>query len=152
MIGDEEFDVIVMEYFTVATCNAGMLESAKRLREIFPDAIIVIARFWDTPMLVNKYQEDLRTYSFTMRNSRRHSCILSMLINGNGCFKPNTKISLRHTRKLGEKLVPILFPWQSRTMLLERMVTWRLGTRCLAPIPFTHLNWDTRILQTEERL
>ena len=61
MIGDEEFDVIVMEYFMVA--NAGMLELAKRLRERFPDAILVIARFWDTPMLVNKYQEDLRTWA-----------------------------------------------------------------------------------------
>ncbi len=58
IMGDQEFDVIIMEYFTVA--DTGLMELAQRLRERFPDAILVIARFWNTPMLVNKNGEELR--------------------------------------------------------------------------------------------
>ena len=61
IVGDEEFDVIVLEFFTVA--NTGGMELATRLRERFPDAIIVIARLWDPPMLENKDGEGLRSWA-----------------------------------------------------------------------------------------
>jgi hypothetical protein len=44
MIGDDEFDVIVLEYYMMAGDGLALL--ARRLRERFPDAIIVILRLW----------------------------------------------------------------------------------------------------------
>jgi len=66
MLGDEEYDVIIMEFFTVA--NTGMMELAQRLRERFPDALLVILRLWDSPMLVNKDGMDLRTWATKEHN------------------------------------------------------------------------------------
>ena len=61
IMGDEEFDVIVLEFFTVA--NTGMMELAQRLRERFPDAIIVVARLWDPPMLENVNGQGLMSWA-----------------------------------------------------------------------------------------
>jgi len=44
MIGEEEFDVIVLEYYMHA--HEGLLSVAKRVRERFPEAIIIMTRFW----------------------------------------------------------------------------------------------------------
>ena len=45
MIGDaEDYDVIILEYFMSA--EQGLLTLAKRLRERFPDAIIIMTRLW----------------------------------------------------------------------------------------------------------
>jgi len=52
MIDIEEYDVIILEFFH--TSNNGLFELAMRLRERFPDAIIIIARFWAPSMLKNK--------------------------------------------------------------------------------------------------
>lgn len=37
-----------------------MMELAQRLRERFPDAIIIIARLWDPPMIENKDGQGMR--------------------------------------------------------------------------------------------
>lgn len=51
MIGDEEFDVIILEFFQK---NAeGLMTLAKRIRQRFPDAIIIITRLWYPTQLFN---------------------------------------------------------------------------------------------------
>ncbi len=55
IMGDQEFDVIVMEWFHDA--SSGLMVLAQRLRERFPDAILVIARFWAPLMFINKNGE-----------------------------------------------------------------------------------------------
>lgn len=44
MIGDDHLDVIVLEYYMMA--ESGLDKLARRARERFPDAIIVILRLW----------------------------------------------------------------------------------------------------------
>lgn len=58
MMGDEEYDVIIMEYNQGV--DSSLMDLAKRLRERFPDAILLIARFWNPTMLENRYHENLR--------------------------------------------------------------------------------------------
>jgi len=60
MLGKEEYDVIVIEFF--ATAFQGLMELVQRLRQRFPQAIIIIARFWDPTFLVNKDGTDLRSW------------------------------------------------------------------------------------------
>ncbi len=61
ILGNDEFDVLILEFFTVA--DKGMKELAQRLRERFPEAIIVIARLWDPPMLENIHGQGLRNWA-----------------------------------------------------------------------------------------
>lgn len=51
MIQEEHFDVILLEFYMRA--SEGMKELAERLRNRFPDAIIVIVRHWMPMQLVN---------------------------------------------------------------------------------------------------
>jgi len=44
MMGDEEYDVIILEYFMHA--REGLRSLAQRVRDRFPDAIIIILRLW----------------------------------------------------------------------------------------------------------
>lgn len=60
MLGEEEYDVIVIEFFAIAF--QGLMELVQRLRERFPQAIIIIARLWDPTFLVNKDGTDLRSW------------------------------------------------------------------------------------------
>ena len=51
MIGEEEYDVIILEYYMHA--QEGLLTLAKRVRERFPEAIIIMTRFWGPYMILN---------------------------------------------------------------------------------------------------
>jgi hypothetical protein len=54
MIGDaEDYDVIILEYFMRGP--EGVLTLAKRLRERFPDAIIIMTRLWGPYQIQNKH-------------------------------------------------------------------------------------------------
>ena len=57
MISDEIFDVIVLEYFIRG--YAGLIPLVKRLRERFPDSLIIILREWNPHMnvIVEEYIE-----------------------------------------------------------------------------------------------
>ena len=52
MMGDEEYDVIILEYFMHA--REGLKSLAKRVRDRFPDAIIIILRLWYPIQFQNK--------------------------------------------------------------------------------------------------
>lgn len=52
MLGDDEFDVIILEYYMHA--HQGLRTIAQRLRERFPDAIIVMTRFWGPARFIQK--------------------------------------------------------------------------------------------------
>lgn len=52
MIGDQEFDVIVLEYFMKS--HEGLVAFGLRLRERFPNAIIVITGIWGLHQFVDK--------------------------------------------------------------------------------------------------
>lgn len=55
MIGDEEFDVIVLEFFLRA--HEGLLSLGLRLRERFPNAIIFVTRIWSPFQFRHKDQD-----------------------------------------------------------------------------------------------
>lgn len=44
MVGDQEFDVIISEYFM--RCNEGVMTFVSRLRERFPKALIILVQLW----------------------------------------------------------------------------------------------------------
>eukprot|EP00586_Coscinodiscus_wailesii_P003547 CAMPEP_0172489462 /NCGR_PEP_ID=MMETSP1066-20121228/19481_1 /TAXON_ID=671091 /ORGANISM="Coscinodiscus wailesii, Strain CCMP2513" /LENGTH=396 /DNA_ID=CAMNT_0013257353 /DNA_START=253 /DNA_END=1443 /DNA_ORIENTATION=- len=52
MVGDEVFDVIILEFHVVL--NFGLRTLTKRLRERFPDAIIIILREWFPQSITDK--------------------------------------------------------------------------------------------------
>ena len=52
MMGDEEYDVIILEYFMHA--REGLKSLANRVRNRFPDAIIIILRLWYPVQLQNR--------------------------------------------------------------------------------------------------
>ena len=55
MIGDDEYDVIILEFFLMA--HSGLEKLALRLRQRFPDAIIIILQNW-FPLMINTAGKD----------------------------------------------------------------------------------------------
>jgi hypothetical protein len=52
MLGEEEFDVIILEF--LMRSDQGLLDLAQRLRQRFPNAIIVMTSLWHPFAIVNK--------------------------------------------------------------------------------------------------
>ena len=67
MMGDNEYDVIILEYWR-AVAMQGMMELAIRVRERFPDAIIIILRIWEPVMLKNPNLDNIDMYKWAKEN------------------------------------------------------------------------------------
>jgi len=52
MMGDEQYDVIILEYYMFG--QEGLIPLAKRIRERYPDAIIVFIRLWGPDRILRK--------------------------------------------------------------------------------------------------
>jgi len=61
MVGDENFDVIILEFFPRA--HKGLHPLTRRLRARFPDAIIIILREWSPMDIINQNKQNLRAWA-----------------------------------------------------------------------------------------
>ena len=76
---DDEFDVIILEYYMMAA--DGLEALAKRIRERFPEAIIVILRLWAPDRIWQNGDRDHKVNKWAYENG----------FNGNYCHDPDFK-------------------------------------------------------------